>query len=320
MRSLAMSAEGAFMTATDIATRPRLSTVGSVRPPVLPSEQDWAVCRDVTKAHGTTFYFACQLLPVRTRQAIHAIYAWCRTADDVVDDAELRDHDDLHAQLDQWLAAIDNPSCPITRAFSWVLRAHGISDECAHDLVSGVRMDLDHLRFETWQDLRQYSYCVAGTVGLMTAPILGCRDDTALPQAVDLGIAMQLTNILRDVAEDAQMGRIYLPLEDLHRFGVTPESVLALQPDGDFEGLMRFEIARARMLYQSARPGIAALSVPGQVATLSGSQLYSKILNQIESRNYDVFDGRVSVSTSAKVREMPHVLAGVVRMQLTRQS
>lgn len=315
-----MSAEGAFMTATDIATRFRSTTVDSMRPPLLPSDEDWAVCRDVTRAHGATFYFACQLLPVRTRQAIHAVYAWCRTADDVVDDAGHRDLGDLHAQLDAWLGAIDRPSCPITRAFSWVLRTYGISDQCAHDLVFGVRMDLDHLRFETWQDLRQYSYCVAGTVGLMTAPILGCRDEAALPRAVDLGVAMQLTNILRDVAEDAQMGRIYLPLEDLHRFGVTPESILALQPDGDFEGLMRFEIARARELYRSARPGITALSAPGQVATLSGSQLYSKMLNRIEARNYDVFGGRVSISTSAKVREMPLVLASFLRMQLTRHS
>ncbi len=309
------------MTATKSATTPGSSSamMRSTRPSCPPpSERDWAVCRDVTRTHGTTFYFACQLLPLRTRQAIHAVYAWCRTADDVVDAADHRDIEDPRGVLDAWLEAIDTPCDPISRAFSWVLRAYGISDQCAHDLVAGVRMDLQHQRFGTWQELRHYSYCVAGTVGLMTAPILGCRDNSALPCAVELGIAMQLTNILRDVAEDARMGRIYLPLEDLAQFRVTPESILALQPDGDFDQLMKFEIARARALYQSAQPGIGALSVSGQIATMSGSQLYSKILHRIEARDYDVFGGRATVSTSAKVREMPLVLASVLRMQLTR--
>lgn len=283
-----------------------------------PSSEDWAVCRDVTRKHGTTFYFACQLLPVHARRAIHAVYAWCRTADDVVDTAGHRDHDDLHARLDRWLAAIHEPFDPVSRAFAWVLHAYDIPDRAAHDLVAGVRMDLEPRRFETWLELRRYSYCVAGTVGLMTAPILGCQDRTALPCAIDLGIAMQLTNILRDVAEDARMGRIYLPVEDLCRFGVTPESILALEPDGDFEGLIRFEIDRARSLYLSARPGIPVLSIRGQVATLAGSRLYSKILHRIEARDYDVFGGRATVSTSAKLREMPVVLASVARMQLTR--
>lgn len=268
--------------------------------------------------HGTTFYFACQLLPVPARQAVHAVYAWCRTADDVVDAAAEHEISGAHAALDGWLAAIETPINPISRAFAWVLDSYGISSRPANDLVTGLRMDLVRRRFDTWQELRWYSYCVAGTVGLMAAPILGCREREALPCAVDLGIAMQLTNILRDVAEDARMGRIYLPLEDLRRFGVSPESILALEPDGDFDGLMRFEIDRARELYRQARPGISALSSRGQLTTLSGSHLYSKILHRIEARNYDVFGGRATVSASAKVRAMPVILASYLRMQLGR--
>lgn len=307
------------MTPADTTSRSGATHLGPVRHTHSPpSDDDWNICRDVTRMHGATFYFACQLLPTLNRQAVHAIYAWCRTADDVVDTAHLRDPKGAHTDLDEWLGAIDSPDDPISRAFSWVLRTYGISAQPAHDLVAGVRMDLDNQRFETWTELRWYSYCVAGTVGLMTAPILGCRDERALPCAVDLGIAMQLTNILRDVAEDAQMGRIYLPMEDLRRFGVSPESILALQPDGDFDQLMRFEIDRARKLYQNARPGIRALSIPGQLTTLSGSHLYSKILQRIEAHDYDVFGGRASVSTSAKVRALPMVLASFLRIQLGR--
>ena len=290
-----------------------------LRPTIVePSLQDWTACRDIARDHGKTFYFACQLLPPARRRAVHAIYAWCRTADDVADDDGHVDRASAHGRLDACLESIEHPRDPVSRAFSWVLQHWNIPKHPALDLINGIRMDLDHDGFDTWEDLRHYSYCVAGTVGLMTAPVLGCCNDTALPYAVDLGIAMQLTNILRDVAEDARIGRLYLPREDLHRFGVSPESILALQPDGDFAQVMRFEIDRARNLYEQARPGISALSLPGQLATLSGSHLYSKILERIEDRGYDVFDGRATVSISAKIRELPIVMASLVRLQTSR--
>lgn len=281
-----------------------------------PSEDDWEYCRNLTRTHGRTFYFACQLLPVAERRCIHAIYAWCRHADDIVDNASPASIQSAQTALDAWQATITNPTCPVSRAFAWVVQRYAIPLEPALDLIAGVRMDLDRTRYRTWDELRWYSYCVAGTVGLMTAPILGCSDASALPHAVDLGIAMQLTNILRDVAEDAEMGRIYLPTEDLDRFGVSATSLLAMQPDGNFRELMRFEIARARGIYAQAHRGIPALSWSGQIATLAGSHLYGEILREIELRNYDVFAGRATVSTPQKMRKMPGVFGSFLRMQL----
>ena len=282
-----------------------------------PEPADWDLCRDITRANGRTFYFACKLLPPAKRRAVHAIYAWCRHADDIVDTVSTDDAERAHAALDEWLAAITEPIDPVSRAFAWVVDAYGVPVEPAHDLIAGVRMDLDEPHFETWEDLRWYSYCVAGTVGLMTAPLLGCRDDAMLPHAVDLGVAMQLTNILRDVAEDASLGRVYLPDEDLERFGVSRTSLLELRPDGDFQGLMRYEIERARALYQQAHIGIRSLSMSGQLTTLAGSHLYREILCRIENQGYDVFRQRATVSTRHKVGELPAVLAMFLRLQWT---
>lgn len=276
---------------------------------------DWDRCRDVTRAHGRTFYFACQLLPPAERRAIHAIYAWCRYADDIVDAAGDTSPARTHEALDRWLDAVAAPTDPISSAFAWVVQRYDVPTAPARDLIAGVRMDLDLPRFQTWEDLRWYGYCVAGTVGLLTAPVLGCADESMLPHAVDLGIAMQLTNILRDVAEDAAMGRVYLPDEDLERFGVARESLLQLRPDGDFSGLMQFEIERARGLYKEAHAGIRALSLPGQLTTLAGSHLYRQILCRIEEQDYDVFDRRATVSTRQKVSQLPVVLAMFMRLQ-----
>ena len=288
---------------------------GRPQPLLRPGPDDWALCRQVTREHGRTFYFACKLLPPPERRGVHAIYAWCRRADDIADTASTSGIDRAHAALDQWLDAIEAPIDPISRAFAWVVREYGIPVEPARDLIAGVRMDLGPLHFRTWEDLRWYSYCVAGTVGLMTAPLLGCTDESALPHALNLGIAMQLTNILRDVAEDAAMGRVYLPDEDLARFGVSRESLLCLRPTGDFRGLMQFEIERARALYRDAHAGIGFLSRSGQITTIAGSHLYREILCRIEEQDYDVFRGRATVSTPQKVFEMPTVMGTFLRLQ-----
>src|SRR5690606_9626648 len=137
-------------------------------------------------------------------------------------------------------------------------------------------------RYETWTDLHEYCYLVAGTVGLIVAPILGCRDAQALPHAANLGIAMQLTNILRDVAEDSAMGRLYLPIEDLEAFGVTPEGVHSGRPEPGFALLLEFEIARARTLYAGALAGVPSLCPSGRFATLAAAGLYAGILDEIE--------------------------------------
>lgn len=195
-------------------SEPRIRNAAST--PVPPDA--WGACSAIARAHGRTFYLASRFLPLPRQKAIHAIYAYCRIADDIADRSP-----DLAAaagDLDAWEAQIAHPTDPVALAFAAVREQYGIPDAPVRDLLAGVRMDLNPAHYETWDDLRRYCYHVAGTVGLMTAPVLGCQQAAALPHAIDLGIAMQLTNVLRDVGEDAGQGRLYLPLQDLARFGV----------------------------------------------------------------------------------------------------
>lgn len=275
----------------------------------VPTAADWDRCAAVMSRHGRTFWFASRFLPRRKRRAAQAAYAFCRVGDDIVDRAlDGAPLADVHAALARWKRQLDRPSDPVAIAFAAVRAEYGIPRETVLDLFTGLEMDLQPARFPTWEALERYCYHVAGTVGLIVAPILGCRDERALPHAVELGNAMQLTNILRDVAEDAAMGRLYLPLDDLARFGVDPESVLAGRPAGDFRGLMRFEIARAKALYAAAHAGIPALDLSGQVTTLASGHLYGHILTRIEEQDYDVFRGRAQVSTARKLRQLPAVM------------
>ncbi len=273
---------------------------------------DWRLCGQIAQTHGRTFAFASRVLPYDRRRAVHATYAFCRIADDIAD----RSSDPVLAAraLDDWERQLDEPVHPVAVAFAATRRQYGVSTNAARDLLTGVRMDLAPRRYATWDDLRRYCYHVAGTVGLMVAPILGCRDDGALPRAVDLGIAMQLTNILRDVAEDAGRGRLYLPLDDLAAFGCDPEAIVRGQPNGEFAALLAFEIARARRLYAAAQRGIPALSPAGQLTALAASRLYAAILNAIEAMDYDVFGGRAYLPLSRKLGAMPGVTAAFVRL------
>ena len=298
-----------------------MSAVPSIirRPAARPDEissADWETCAAVAREHGRTFYFASRFLPPARRRAILAAYAYCRVADDIVDRADPADIPATVAALERWERELDAPDSAVGRAFAAVRDAYAIPKEPVCDLLAGVRMDLAPAPFDTWDALGTYCYHVAGTVGLIVAPILGCRDDAALPSAVSLGVAMQMTNILRDVAEDAAMGRLYLPLSDLADFGVDPDSILAGRPGGRFPALMAFEIERARGLYRDAHRGIAALAPSGQLTTLAASRLYGKILGQIEAQRYDVFRQRAVIRTSRKVGAMPGIAVSFVRMNL----
>ncbi len=275
---------------------------------------DWGHCRAVVRTHGRTFFFASQFLPSTRRRAIHAAYAYCRIADDAVDRAPSTGVTAAARTLDAWEAELDDPRDPVAVAFAAAREQYGVPEQPVRDLLLGVWMDLTPQHYATWDELRVYCYRVAGTVGLIAAPILGCRDDGALPRAVDLGVAMQLTNILRDVAEDSRMGRLYLPLEDLAAFGCDPEAILAGRPNGAFRDLIAFEIDRARALYESARGGIHALAPAGQLTTLASSHLYAKILSRIEEQGHDVFGPRAYVPTPRKLRAMPMVAAAFLRL------
>ena len=291
-------------------------------PPILPTlsavqRSHWEACRRLTMIHGRTFYFASQMLPAAKKRAIHSAYAFCRVADDLVDHEQELGTERAMTRLAAWEDQLEHPVDPVAIAYASTRDRYGIPMQPNRDLFTGVRMDLTHCEYPTWEALREYCYCVAGTVGLITAPILGARSEDALPYAVELGIAMQLTNILRDVAEDARLGRLYLPLEDLAAFGVDRASIFAGAPNGDFTGLMRFEIDRARGFYESALAGYASLDLVGQFATLASAHLYGKILGQIEALEYDVFKQRAHVSTFHKVREMPYIMRSLARIQLS---
>ncbi len=273
-------------------------------------EADWRRCSEIASAHGRTFFLASRFLPPDRRRAVHAVYAYCRIADDIAD--RTPDRAEAAIALDAWERQLDEPTDPVAVAFAVVRDRYGVPVEAARDLVAGVRMDLSPGTYATWDDLRVYCYRVAGTVGLMVAPLLGCRDDDALPHAVNLGIAMQLTNILRDVGEDARDGRLYLPLDDLAAFGCDADAIRAGSTCDGFTDLVAFEIARARALYADARQGFPALSPSGRLAAVAGCELYAAILNRIEDMHYDVFSARARVSRARKLGALPRITAAFV--------
>lgn len=280
-------------------------------------ESDWQLCREIASTHGRSFYLASRALSSERRRSILAAYAFCRLADDVVDfNGETTD--ERRAALSDWERQLDRPEHPVAVAFAEVRDRYAIPEQPVRELFEGLRADLTISRYQDWLELRQYCYLVAGTVGLIVAPILGCEDTRALPRAADLGIAMQLTNILRDIREDAELGRIYLPLDELAMFGIEPALVLAGSPGPAFPDFMSMQIDRARALYEQALEAVPALSPGGRLATLVAAEVYSGILGRIESNRYDVFERRAVVSRTGKVRKLTR--ASVRFLSVTRMA
>jgi phytoene synthase len=267
-------------------------------------------CRQVTRHHAKSFYFCAQFLPAAKRRAIYAVYALCRTIDDFVDRAADRDASDTRTILDAWRAELRDDrgdGHPALRAWRDAATAYRIPAEHAEELMRGVLMDLGTVRYATYADLELYCYRVASVVGLMTSEIFGYSDSRALDRAVDLGLAMQLTNICRDVGEDAAMGRIYIPADELERFGVSDEALLSRRVEGRFVDLMQFQIARARALYRAAEPGIEMLSPDCRYTVRLSSRVYGKILDAIERNGYDVLSRRAYVPLPRKLAALPSV-------------
>lgn len=285
----------------------------------VPSNEDWNACADIAREHGRSFYLASRMLLPERRRAVLSAYAYCRIADDIVDRAAEQGSAAAAAALAAWTRELDEPRHPVAVAFAHTRRLYGIPKRPILDLLAGVQMDLSIARYESWEALHRYCYHVAGTVGLIVAPVFGCEDHGALEHASDLGIAMQLTNILRDVREDAGMGRLYLPADEILAFGEDPEAILAGKPGRGFRDLMQFQVARARSLYASAHEGIPALLPSGRMATLAASHLYARILNEIEAMDYDVFRGRAYVRGRGKATSLSRASAHFLRMAPTRR-
>jgi phytoene synthase len=266
----------------------------------LPLDDAYAMCAAITREHSRSFFLSSQLLPAEKRRAIRALYAFCRTSDDLVDRAQ----GEADRALARWVALVHAPhppvDDPVLLAWNDTVAHYSIPQTLVDELLAGVAMDLKVKRYETFDQLWLYSYRVASVVGLLSMEIIGYRQGAA-PYAVKLGVALQLTNILRDVGEDAARGRIYLPQEDMERFGVSDDDILHGRRDDRFRALMQFQIERAHVLYEEAWPGIALLSRDSQFAIGAAAEIYRGILAKIVQNDYDVYTRRAHLSLPGKV-------------------
>ena len=277
----------------------------------------YAYSAALTRKHSKTFYLASGLLPTERRQAARALYAFCRISDDLVDagylssDSERGGDGHLLAQLEAWRrrALSDDPprDDPVALAWADTRARYRIPAEYADQLIDGVARDIQTNRYSTFADLTEYAYGVASTVGLMVMHIVGFSGKEAIPYAVKLGIALQLTNILRDVGEDWHSGRLYLPLDELEAFGLSETDVAGGHVDNRWRELMRFQIIRNRRLYTEALPGVAMLHPKGRFAIAAAGELYRAILDDVELYDYDVFARRSHVGRWGKLRRLPGI-------------
>jgi phytoene synthase len=273
------------------------------------------VCSEITRAHSRTFFFSTRFLPAEKCNAIRAFYAFCRSTDDMVDTLT---HDEAGAHLAAWRCAARMPAAeqtdPVLVAWSITRDAFGVPQQYVEELIDGCEMDLSVNRYQTWEQLQRYCYCVASTVGLISMHIIGVNDDDAAlmrrcqPPAIALGVALQLTNILRDVGEDLSRNRIYLPQEDLHRFGVCENDLRAGAVTDAFRALMQFEIARAHALYEANLSPLRDLKQDGRLAVGAAIMLYRAILDKIVENDFDVFQRRAHLSRAEKLSHMPAIM------------
>ena len=279
-------------------------------------------CRQETATWAKTFYLGTLLLPPEKRRAIWAIYVWCRRTDELMDSAEAqaRPVEELATRLDRWeqkTRALFNGAVEddLDAVMVDTLKRFPQDIQPYLDMIEGQRMDLTWTRYPTFDDLKLYCYRVAGTVGLMTQGVMGVdrayttapwsnRPDTS-DAAVALGIANQLTNILRDVGEDRGRGRIYLPQEDLQRFGYSEEDLLAGRMNDAWRQLMAFQLERARDWFARSEAGVRWLSADARWPVWTSLRLYRGILDAIEQLDYDVFQHRAYVGRLGKMLELP---------------
>jgi 15-cis-phytoene synthase len=266
-------------------------------------EESYARCRALNKRYGTTYYWSTWALPRVKRHHVWALYAFCRYADDIVDDLGSAPAEARAAALagfgDRFFRdlASGRSDDPILKAVVHTVRAFGQDPDCFHRFLRSMTMDLSVAGYDTWDDLLVYMDGSAAVIGEMMLPILEPRSPAATPHARDLGLAFQLTNFLRDVGEDLERGRVYIPREDLDRFGATPS---ARKVDDAWRELVAFEIGRCRALYASADEGIRMLPPASARCVGAARVLYSRILNRIEAADYDVFSTRARVPTLEK--------------------
>jgi phytoene synthase len=261
-------------------------------------------CQEKAAASGSSFYYAFHFLPPPRRRAITALYAFCREVDDIVD--EVRDEGVAQTKLTWWRQEIartfgGTPQHPVAQALATVVREFALPEQHFQTIIDGMAMDLEQTRYLDFAALELYCHRVAGVVGLLSSEIFGYTNPATRGYARDLGIAFQLTNICRDVGEDARRGRIYLPQEDLTKFGVTPTSVLRAEYSPAFARLMEFEFARAQAWYDKAMAQLPPEDRKAQRTGLVMAAIYRTLLDEIARDGYRVLDRKTSLTPVRKL-------------------
>jgi 15-cis-phytoene synthase len=271
----------------------------------------YETCARITHEHSRTFYMASGLLPPAKCRGVRALYAFCRTSDDIVDRAvvegEISREDALEAWRQRVMGECDDPDDALVLAWTDTQATYGIPRLYGQQLIDGVDRDLRQTRYETFEELAGYCYGVASTVGLMAMHIVGFAAPEAVRFAVKLGVALQLTNILRDVGEDWRAGRLYLPQEELAAFHLDERDMEGGCVDERWRAFMRFQISRIRHLYAASLPGIRLLSPDGRFAIGAAAELYQAILSDIEAHDMDVFHRRAHTKALGKLRRLPGI-------------
>lgn len=260
----------------------------------------------ITAEHSKSFHAASGLLPEEKRSAVRALYAFCRTVDDIVDESSDAERD---GRLDYWRGMVETASFAdndlVAAAWADTLTRYHIPRHYALQLIDGVARDLSQSRYQTFEELATYCYGVASTVGLMSMYIIGFHSSEAVPYAIKLGVALQMTNILRDVGEDYRNGRLYLPREELLMHGISESDIAHGRITNNWRQFMKFQIERTRQLYAESWTGVKMLEREGQLAIGAASVFYQGILDDIEKHDYDVFTRRASLNALQKVSRIP---------------
>ena len=261
-------------------------------------------CQQKAAASGSSFYYSFLFLPPERRRAITALYAFCREVDDVVD--ECTDAQLAQAKLAWWRDEVaklfaGNPQHPVSRALQPALAPYGITSERLNEIITGMEMDLSQSRYLDFKALERYCYHVAGVVGLLAAGIFGYRDPRTLEYATNLGTAFQLTNIIRDVGDDARRNRIYLPMDELRSFGVPASDILQAKHSDAFVKLMEFQYRRAAGYYEAAMGALPAEDRRAQRPGLIMAAIYRALLEEIEQENFRVLSHRTSLTPLRKL-------------------
>jgi phytoene synthase len=274
--------------------------------------QGFSLAKAITKQYARTFYLASHFLDKDRRLAAYSLYAVCRFSDEAVDSltsaTSLENLNDLKAKIDASYLSSGIQE-PLLLAFRYTVNKYAIPQACFDELISGMRMDLEKKRYKNFSELYEYSYKAAGVVGLMMVKVFGLKSNEAENFAIDLGVAFQLTNILRDIKEDFSRGRVYLPQDELHEFKVKEQDIAEESVTDNFKKLLTFQTQRVRSYYKRAEEGIPLISDRrSRFVTCAMKEMYEAILDEIENNDFDVYSSRAQVNAWKKF----FILSGII--------